>query len=113
MKQLVLLALVLSGCGGSDDQDPAAPAKCEAYISAACNRMADCYVAADPTLVRADVFANCRTGARSELDCGRAIGVSSSYNNCIRELGELSCPAVLGNTPLLPKACEEAILISE
>jgi len=128
MKRFAILALVFLGCGGSDKTasmmmgaqtpalpsqkaNPAAPGKCETLIATTCGRAADCVVAEDPSINRTEAFNECRSGARSALDCGAAVDVSTSFDRCIRELAETTCTALFADPPAMPKSCDGVIII--
>lgn len=129
MKRFVLF-LFLVGCGGdkpaammmaatsssSNNQAAqaaaaaraAAPGKCEAFVGAMCGRLADCAYAADPSFARSDYYTECQSAARTAVDCGAAIGVSSSYDRCIRDLSAATCTSLDAD---IPAACQGCIIV--
>lgn len=115
MKRFVFLAaLVLAGCGGGSDDDDgqvAAPGKCETWLATWCGRWADCWVASDPSINRTATYDECRSRARSEVDCGSAVGVSATYDRCLSDIAAMTCLSVIDPNVPQPASCKGIILV--
>lgn len=99
-----VLACLVGGCGGSDNDSPTA--KCNSLLSLTCQRAVAC--ANDGT-----TQSECVTAAMTGLNCADAVGVSASYNMCISDLRAVSCTDLLANDTInLPATCMGVILIN-
>jgi len=105
MKSLYLAALLGAlSCGGSDG--PSAPEKCEAVVTAACNRFAVCTASSDPASFGAQ-FNACHGQAVVTFDCTRATGVTASYQSCLDQLAVHPCALVVAGQ--LPASCAHVV----
>jgi len=103
---IVGLVLVgLCGCGGGDPAgpDPAAVSKCHDLVAVVCARIVTCDSSTSNDA--------CVSAVASSLDCGGAIGVSSSYDRCTSEIGGFDC-AVLDGGNTLPASCDKVIKVA-
>jgi hypothetical protein len=97
-----VLACLLGGCGGSDNNSPTA--KCNSLVNLVCQRAIAC--ANDGT-----TQSECVTAAMTNLNCADADDVSASYNMCISDLHAVSCTDLLANDTInLPATCMGVIL---
>lgn len=110
MKRFLILAVMLTSC---DDDSDAAPGKCETFVASLCGRAADCWSAIDPSLPRTELLADCQSSAKTAIDCGAAVGVSDSFDRCLRDLTTATCASVTADPPQLPQSCKGAILLPE
>jgi len=118
-------AFACSGGSGDDDDDDDSNAnseavgKCNQLVDLYCPTVMDCLVE-EGALAAADrdtSVSQCITGAKQALDCSRAIGTSSSFDDCIDALENPDCAAIAaavaseGETSPLPSVCSGVILI--
>ncbi len=101
---LGLFLVGVCGCGGGDPaSDPAAVSKCTAWTAAFCDRAVACGSTTRET---------CLSAASSQVDCGKAAGVSASYDRCMMELPTFDC-AVFDGGSTLPASCHAVILVTK
>jgi len=129
MKRSLVWLVLVAACGGDDGamgpspdggqptaaQIAEAVDKCHTLVSSFCTRFADCSLMWQaPPPERAERITECKQSAATEIDCGKAIGVTADYSRCLREVNEFSC-TVLFPQPWppadgsLPASCEKVI----
>lgn len=111
-RRLLLLAVLLGSCG--EDEDPAAARmKCETLRDVFCGRVAGCYVEAGwvPATSRDAVRNQCSSEFTVDVDCSRSVDVGGTYDQCIRDIGTVTCPALFGTgrAATLPASCNGVI----
>jgi len=90
---------VPAGCDQFAVADPApALAACQKFIDTDCSRAMRC----TPALT-ADA---CQAQSAASIDCSKAVGVKLSFEQCLSELGALSCQATTG-----PAVCNGALVL--
>lgn len=99
----LVLSLALVACGSVDDPgtSPDAPAQCQALRAVYCQRVLTCSAGL--------TMAQCQDAFSASIDCGRAVGVSASYDRCLAELPTYDC-AVFAGGATLPASCSGAVL---
>jgi hypothetical protein len=108
MKKLSLLLTALAfpvlalGCGGDDKAPPTPIEKCQALVSAVCNKLVACNLT--PTT------SSCAADAATALDCQRAVGVSANYETCMAEVTGATCDNVQASNQL-PASCSKTITL--
>jgi hypothetical protein len=108
MKRALFVCLVVVGvgCGSDDEEDTAAQAvaKCETFMTTFCSRAVECLGSAVITT------SDCRQALATEVDCGKAVGVTSSYPRCIDQIQSFSCGTLFGGADIeLPASCDMVI----
>jgi hypothetical protein len=53
--------------------------------------------------------ADCKSGAMSALDCGKAVAVGDSYDRCLSEVASATCAAWTANPLLMSASCRQVI----
>ncbi|HEU0081858.1 MAG TPA: hypothetical protein VFQ87_03225 [Bradyrhizobium sp.] len=101
--RLVVVVMVMGCSSEAAGPDPAAQAKCRDLVAAICARVVTC----DPSTTAAA----CVSGVATSLDCGRASGVSSSYDRCVSEISGYDCATLDGGNNL-PASCRDVILLA-
>jgi hypothetical protein len=101
--RLVVVMVMVMGCGSSSSgPNAAAESKCHDWVAAFCARV----VACDPSTTPAA----CVSSVAANLDCGKATGVSASYDRCISELGAFDCATFDGGN-MQPASCKDVIAV--
>jgi hypothetical protein len=111
MKMCVgVVGLFLVGVCGCEapGPDPVAQSKCADVVAAVCARVAICDPSTDPSTTTSA----CVSMIAANLDCGRASGVSSSFDSCESALQVFDC-TVLDGGSTLPKSCDGVIQITK
>ena len=98
---LLLSALsALPSCGKSPEE------QCTDLIADVCARVPDCAASSGLT------EAICKQQVAALIPCGRAVDVTSSYDECITEINTFSCTTLFpNNTLVLPANCMGVIQI--
>jgi hypothetical protein len=118
MWKLILAGVLLvsaPGCSSDDSND--APQKCDALATQFCKSAIGCEVsgglvdAAD----EASENASCKADVSQEIECSKAVSVTSSYDACMAKLKNPPCDevneAIKNGTLGLPTECNGVILI--
>ena len=100
---LLAVFLLLACSSSATGPDPASEAKCRSLETAICDRVLAC----DATATRPA----CMSAISSSLDCGRAVGVSATYDRCLTELAAFDC-AVFDGGATLPASCKDAVALA-
>jgi hypothetical protein len=107
-KVMVLVVLGCVGCGDS----PRSPAeKCDDLVSLTCDRAVECISWAS------GMHDECVQAIRQELACGTVKSVGPSYDRCMDQLDDQSCPILFprdqdGDQALiLPADCNGVLLM--
>jgi len=119
---LVLFSgLLLAGCGGSDDHTgstPPAQTECQAVMNEYCSSATSCLVTGNVITEadRATTNQSCIDEGAVKLPCDHAVGVSSTYDQCLTDLKSLPCEPVVAvahgmMVDPLPISCNQVILI--
>jgi len=114
----LLVLIALPGCGSSDE-DVTPKQQCEALITQLCGSAISCQVGAG--LISASEEgaqnADCKSAAAEDLDCSKAVAVSSSYQACMDKAKNPPCDeineAIASGTLGLPSECNKVILVVE
>ena len=109
-----LALLALAGCGDDDDKKSNSPEdKCLRLASSYCGRWAECAEQAgafsgsearDQRRICADEFA-----AEDGANCNDAVGVRQSYDECLDDISDAPCNAILSEQGYTPTACADVI----
>ncbi len=93
----------LPGAGGTPGAAGGTPVqKCEAFLTAACNKLIACGQAPD--------VATCVAGLRQSIPCEKAVAVGQTYDACMAAVPGISCP--VGDNSL-PAACSMVVSIGQ
>jgi hypothetical protein len=94
---MVLATVALVGCSKKKPTD-----KCNDWVSKICGRAVSCQVTDG---------ASCKAAIAQQVDCAKTKGVSSTYDQCLKDVGNASCDALFDANGLeLPNSCMGAIL---
>lgn len=98
MKQLLILSMVLMGCGAPE---PTPAERCTDFIETACAKQRICTSAS---------YAQCVKDTSALIACGNAVGVGALYDKCIGDLEGKTCAELFpGGTFVLPTDCVAVI----
>ena len=84
---------------GADSNAPNYPLKCQTLLRTLCEKLISC---GSPLTV-----SECVAGF-TKTDCSRAIGVSSTFDQCLRDIPAGACPPEGGQLPL-PDSCVQVL----
>ncbi|HKO50440.1 MAG TPA: hypothetical protein VJV79_22110 [Polyangiaceae bacterium] len=114
----LLVLVALPGCGSSDD-GPNAPQQCKDLAASFCETVVGCQVSGGflESSEQAAQIAECKSDLESEIECPKAVGVSSSYQACMSKLAnpppcDQINQAIEDQTLEIPSECNGTILIS-
>jgi hypothetical protein len=102
------LALVLA-CDSSEPTPatpppPSAADNCRSFVAAYCGRFVDCQP--DPMRARADQLAACMAEIQQGGNCAGAVGVSTSFAQCLVDVAGAGCDLI---AVTVPDSCRGAV----
>lgn len=106
MIRMTLVFVLLAGCEMvEEDGTTEAIAACDRATGSICGKVASC-----SAVVSAG---DCTAALRRELNCQRAVGVSSSYQRCLSEVQGATCQGLTDSSGglALPASCNGIILV--
>jgi hypothetical protein len=83
---------------------PSAPDECRSFVAAYCGRFVDCQP--DPMRARADQLAACAAQLQQGGDCAGAVGVSTSFAQCLVDVAGAGCDLI---AVTVPDSCRGAV----
>jgi len=106
VRRMLFVFVLLAGCEMVEDEGTTeAIALCDQATVGICNKVASCSATISP--------GDCTAALRRELNCQRAVGVSSSYQRCLSEVGGSTCQGLTDPSGglALPASCSGIILV--
>jgi len=99
MKHAMTVVAFLIGCGSTPTE------QCETFVDTFCNKARVCESLPE---------AQCKEAAGATVPCGKAVGVSASYDECIMDLDSFSCGSIFaGPVPALPANCKNVVQLQQ
>jgi hypothetical protein len=117
---MVLVGLCsVTACGDDGGEKGDAQIKCESFIQQICKVAADCAVEGGliQSSARAKQLDDCKSSFAAELDCGKAVKVSDTYDTCMEQVSNPPCAEVneqLASGEIeLPASCHDLIYVTQ